>query len=134
MHHTCTCIFKGPLDTSCSIKKTFPFLLFYYSWIIFYQAVKDLFFFFIQYLLHIHRTVLCKSSYCIHVHVFKKHNTCICITLHSSMLTGNGSHQHSLSEMGNKNLVIKYERENDWTKSFDWKYELINTRCWNENS
>lgn len=102
MHHTCTCIFKGPLDTSCSIKKTFPFLLFYYSWIIFYQTVKDLSFFFIQYLLHIHRTVLCKSSYCIHVHVFKKHNTCICITLHSSMLTGNGSHQHSLSEMGKK--------------------------------
>lgn len=78
-------------------------ILFYYSWIIFYQTVKDLFiFFFIQYLLHIHRTVLCKSTYCIHVHVFKKHNTCICITLHSSMLTGNGSHQHSLSEMGKK--------------------------------
>lgn len=132
MHHTCTCIFKGPLDTSC-FKKTFPFYFIIHG-SFFIKLWRIFLFFFIQYLLHIHRTVLCKSTYCIHVHVFKKHNTCICITLHSSMLTGNGSHQHSLSEMGNKNLGINYERENDWTKSFDWKYELINTRCWNENS
>lgn len=26
MHHTCTCIFKGPLDTSC-FKKHFHFIL-----------------------------------------------------------------------------------------------------------
>lgn len=125
MHHTCTCIFKGPLDTSC-FKKHFHFILLFmdqfkkhFHFILLFMdhflsnCEGSFFLFFIQYLLHIHQTVLCKLTYCIHVHVFKKHNTCICITLHSSMLTGNGSHQHSLSEMGNKNLVIKYEREND---------------------
>lgn len=100
MHHTCTCIFKGPLDTSC-FKKHFHFILLFMDHFL-SNCEGSFFLFFIQYLLHIHRTVLCKASYCIHVHVFKKHNTCICITLHSSMLTGNGSHQHSLSEMGKK--------------------------------
>lgn len=77
MHHTCTCIFKGPLDTSC-FKKHFHFYYFIIHgsffiklWRIFlFFFIQYLLFFFIQYLLHIHRTVLCKSQNNVYMYMY----------------------------------------------------------------
>lgn len=58
-------------------------------------------FFPIQYLVHRYYIFIIQffvNWHNVYMYMYwKKHNTCICITLHFSMLTGNGFHQHSLS-------------------------------------